>query len=110
MLSEAGTNLMRRVGATDDGMGTVTLLQLVDYYAVHRPKRTVVFNINNGEEDWLNGAHAFLEHPWAKIPSVFLNLEGAGNAGFVERNFCTCDTLAYAYSQTPVAIPNVIHW
>ena len=64
-------------------MGVATLLNLVDYYAKHRPERDVVFNINNGEEDWLNGAHAYLEHPWAQIPTVFLNLEGAGNGGCV---------------------------
>ncbi|KAH7334608.1 hypothetical protein B0J17DRAFT_602306 [Rhizoctonia solani] len=69
------------LGATDDGMGVVTLLQLVRYYGRNKPKRTVVFNINNGEEDWLNGAHAFLDHPWAKLPKTFLNLEGAGNGG-----------------------------
>ncbi|CAE6471379.1 unnamed protein product [Rhizoctonia solani] len=69
------------LGATDDGMGVVTLLQLVEYYARNTPKRTAVFNINNGEEDWLNGAHAFLDHPWAKLPKTFLNLEGAGNGG-----------------------------
>ena len=45
-------------GATDDGMGVATLLQLVRLYAEHRMPRTAVFNINNGEEDWLNGAHA----------------------------------------------------
>jgi Zn-dependent M28 family amino/carboxypeptidase len=45
-------------GATDDGMGVVTLLQLVQYFADNRMPRTAVFNINNGEEDWLNGAHA----------------------------------------------------
>lgn len=45
-------------GATDDGMGVATLLQLITYFVEHRPKRTAVFNINNGEEDWLNGAHA----------------------------------------------------
>jgi Zn-dependent M28 family amino/carboxypeptidase len=39
-------------------MGVVTLIQLVTYLGEHRPKRTAVFNINNGEEDWLNGAHA----------------------------------------------------
>lgn len=44
-------------GATDDGMGVVTLVQLAQDLARHRPKRTAVFNINNGEEDWLNGAH-----------------------------------------------------
>ena len=45
-------------GATDDGMGVATILQLVQYFANNRMKRTAVFNINNGEEDWLNGAHA----------------------------------------------------
>lgn len=45
-------------GATDDGMGVATLLQLIEYFAKHRTKRTAIFNINNGEEDWLNGAHA----------------------------------------------------
>ncbi|KAG8872471.1 hypothetical protein FRB98_009577, partial [Tulasnella sp. 332] len=68
-------------GATDDGMGVATLLQLVDYFAKYRPKRDVIFNINNGEEDGLNGAHAFLEHPWSALPTVFLNLEGAGSGG-----------------------------
>ena len=45
-------------GATDDGMGVATLLQLVDYFANNTPKRTVIFNINNAEEDGLLGAHA----------------------------------------------------
>ncbi len=45
-------------GATDDGMGVSTLIQLVDYFTQNPPERTVLFNINNGEEDWLNGAHA----------------------------------------------------
>ncbi|KAF8337945.1 uncharacterized protein EI90DRAFT_3279558 [Cantharellus anzutake] len=58
-------------GATDDGMGVATLLQLLN----------VVFNINNGEEDWLNGAHVFLEHPFARRIATFLNLEGAGSGG-----------------------------
>lgn len=45
-------------GATDDGMGVVTLLQLIQYFAENRQRKTAIFNINNGEEDWLNGAHA----------------------------------------------------
>jgi Zn-dependent M28 family amino/carboxypeptidase len=44
-------------GATDDGMGVATLLALIDYLAERRPKRTAIFNINNGEEDGLHGAH-----------------------------------------------------
>ncbi|KAH9485854.1 Vacuolar membrane protease [Psilocybe cubensis] len=68
-------------GATDDGAGVVTLLQLVEYFAKHRAKRTAIFNINNGEEDGLHGAHAFLEHPWSKETDTFLNLEGAAAGG-----------------------------
>lgn len=47
-------------GATDDGMGVASLLALVEYFAKeeHRPRRTIVFNINNGEEDGLYGALA----------------------------------------------------
>ena len=45
-------------GSTDNGMGVATLLQLVQYFAKNRPLRTAVFNINNGEEDGMNGAHA----------------------------------------------------
>ncbi|KAG6382055.1 hypothetical protein JVT61DRAFT_692 [Boletus reticuloceps] len=68
-------------GTTDDSMGIVTLLQMVEYFAKNRPKRVVVFNFNNNEESGLNGAHAFLEHPWADISDVFLNLEGAAAGG-----------------------------
>ncbi|KAF8078261.1 putative zinc metalloprotease [Lyophyllum atratum] len=66
-------------GATDDGMGVVSLLQMVAKLAETRTKRTAIFNFNNGEEDGLNGAHAFLEHPWSNQTRTFLNLEGAGS-------------------------------
>ncbi|KAI0796781.1 hypothetical protein C8Q75DRAFT_742209 [Abortiporus biennis] len=70
-------------GATDDGMGTVTLLQLVEYFArpENRPKRTAVFLFNNGEEDGLHGSHLFFEHPWSKLTTTFVNVEGAGAGG-----------------------------
>jgi hypothetical protein len=45
-------------GATDAGMGAVTLLQLVKYLAKHPQKRTAIFNFNNGEENGLLGAQA----------------------------------------------------
>ncbi|KAI9445618.1 hypothetical protein BJY52DRAFT_1315924 [Lactarius psammicola] len=68
-------------GATDDGMSVVALLQLVDFLCENRPRRTAVFNINNGEEDGLHGAHTFLRHPWSDLTSTFLNIEGAGSGG-----------------------------
>ncbi|KAH8981758.1 hypothetical protein EDB86DRAFT_416246 [Lactarius hatsudake] len=68
-------------GATDDGMSVVALLQLVNVLSKNRPRRTAVFNINNGEEDGLHGAHTFLRHPWSDLTSTFLNIEGAGSGG-----------------------------
>ena len=70
-------------GATDNGMSVVTLLQLVEYFAVpeRRPRRTAVFLFNNGEEDGLNGVHLFFEHPWANLTTTFVNLEGAAAGG-----------------------------
>ncbi|KAF7295517.1 Peptide hydrolase [Mycena indigotica] len=68
-------------GTTDDGMGVATLIQLVEYFAKNRPTRTAIFNINNGEEDGLNGAFVFLKHPWANLTDSFLNLEGAAAGG-----------------------------
>ncbi|KAJ7074088.1 hypothetical protein C8F01DRAFT_1099195 [Mycena amicta] len=68
-------------GTTDDGMGVVTLIQLVEHFAKNRPLRTAIFNINNGEEDGLNGAFVFLKHPWSNLTDSFLNLEGAAAGG-----------------------------
>jgi len=98
LLSAHWDSVSTAPGATDDGMGVVTLLSMVKYFAENRPSRTVVFNINNGEEDGLNGAHAyaitlpllcnhscdfasFMEHPWVNITDTFLNLEGAAAGG-----------------------------
>jgi hypothetical protein len=70
-------------GATDDGVGVVSVLQLLSYFTEPQnwPKRTVVLLLNNGEEDFLNGAKAFMRHPISQVPHVFLNLEGAGAGG-----------------------------
>ncbi|KAI9806320.1 MAG: hypothetical protein M1825_006435 [Sarcosagium campestre] len=70
-------------GATDDGVGVVTLLQLIKYYTTegNTPRRGVVLLFNNGEEDFLNGARAFTQHPMSRFVSSFLNLEGAGAGG-----------------------------
>ncbi|KAH9959052.1 hypothetical protein BC827DRAFT_1215483 [Russula dissimulans] len=68
-------------GATDDGMSVIALVHMINYLVKNRPKRTSVFNINNGEEDGLHGAHAFLQHPWSNLTSTFFNFEGAGAGG-----------------------------
>ncbi|KAJ4983646.1 peptidase family m28 family [Stagonosporopsis vannaccii] len=70
-------------GATDDGVGVVCVLQLLSYFTEEQnwPKRTIVLLLNNGEEDFLNGAKAFMRHPISQVPHTFLNLEGAGAGG-----------------------------
>lgn len=52
-------------GATDDGMSVAALLQMLTFLAENQPRRTAVFNINNGEENGLSGAHVYV------IPSSY---------------------------------------
>ncbi|CBF74498.1 M28 family metallopeptidase [Aspergillus nidulans FGSC A4] len=70
-------------GATDDGVGVVTCLQLVKYFTTPKnaPRKGLVVLFNNGEEDFLNGARVYSQHPLSRFPHTFLNLEGAGAGG-----------------------------
>ncbi|KAJ5183542.1 Peptidase M28 [Penicillium capsulatum] len=92
-------------GATDDGVGVVTCLQLLRYFTTpgHAPRRGLVVLFNNGEEDYLNGARAYSQHPMAKFAHTFLNLEGAGAGGRATlfRSSDTEVTQAYAKSKYP---------
>ena len=92
-------------GATDDGVGVVTVLQLIKYFSSsgRQPKKGVVALLNNGEEDWLNGAWAFAKHPMSRFAHTFLNLEGAGAGGRATlfRSTDTEVTKAYKNSRYP---------
>ncbi|KIV78612.1 hypothetical protein PV11_06246 [Exophiala sideris] len=92
-------------GATDDGVGVVCVLQLARYFTTsgNKPKNGVVLLLNNGEEDFLNGANVFGQHPMSKLVSTFLNLEGAGAGGRAALFRSTDDavTKAYAHSKYP---------
>ncbi|KAI0119013.1 peptidase family M28 family [Daldinia grandis] len=92
-------------GATDDGMGCVTLIALVDYFSrpENRPQRGIVALFNNNEEDGLWGAQAFINSPLLPFCHTFLNLEGAG-AGGRANLFRTTDaevTNAYRGTKNP---------
>jgi Peptidase family M28 len=92
-------------GATDDGVGVVSILQLLKYYTTpgNAPKHGLVLLLNNGEEDFLNGARVFSQHPMAQAVGTFLNLEGAGAGGkaVLFRSTDTEVTRSYARSQYP---------
>ncbi|TVY81544.1 Vacuolar membrane protease [Lachnellula suecica] len=92
-------------GATDDGMGVITALQLIKYFTTsgNTPKKGVVALFNNGEEDGLYGAKAFLSHTMAQFVHTFLNLEGAGAGGRATlfRSTDTEVTRAYSKARNP---------
>ena len=97
-------------GATDDGVGVVSILQLIRYYTTpgNAPKRGLVALFNNGEEDFLNGARVFSQHPLSRFPHTFLNLEGAG-AGGKALLFRSTDTeVTRAYEGSPYPFGSVI--
>lgn len=92
-------------GATDNGMGVVTVLQLLKYFTTpgNQPQRGIVVLLNNGEEDGLHGAYAFGQSPLLPFVRTFLNLEGAG-AGGRAALFRTTDqevTASYAGTSDP---------
>lgn len=70
------------VGAADDAVAVAAALEMARALAAAgQPEHTIVFNFNDAEEQGLLGAHAFLQHPWARDVRAFVNLESAGNAG-----------------------------
>lgn len=92
-------------GATDDGVGVITVLQLISYFTRegNQPKKGILALLNNGEEDGLYGAKAFTQHPLSRFPHAFLNLEGAGAGGRATlfRSTDTEVTRFYAQSKYP---------
>ena len=97
-------------GATDDGVGVVTLLQLISYFTKdgNRPKRGIVALFNNGEENGLYGAHNYLRHPLSQFTHTFLNLEGAGAGGRAVLFRSTDAEVTRFYSASPRPFGSVV--
>lgn len=89
-------------GATDDGVGVVTILQLVKHFTSNgqQPKKGLVALFNNGEEDYLNGARAFTRHPMSQFAHTFVNLDGAGAGGRATLLRATDTEIVRFYQQT----------
>lgn len=70
-------------GASDDGIGTATVMETARALgAGAKPKRTVVVLLADGEEDGLLGADAFvLSHPLAKTVKLAVNVDSRGSTG-----------------------------
>jgi hypothetical protein len=97
-------------GATDDGVGVATILQLLSYFTESKswPRRTVILLLNNGEEDFLNGAKAFMRHPISQVPQTFVNLEGAGAGGRATLFRSTDTEVTRYYKRAPSPFASVV--
>jgi len=97
-------------GATDDGVGVVSVLQLIKYFTTsgNQPKRGVVALLDNGEEDYLQGARAFTQHPISKFPDTFLDLEGAGAGGRATLLRSTDAEVTKHYKKSPYPFGSVL--
>ncbi|KAJ0117149.1 hypothetical protein J7T55_003566 [Diaporthe amygdali] len=97
-------------GATDDGIGVVTVLQLIKHFTTpgKQPKHGIVALLNNGEEDFLYGARAFGNSPLLPFVHTFLNLEGAGAGGRATLFRGTDKEVISAYAKSPDPFSTVI--
>lgn len=98
-------------GATDDGVGVVTSLQLLRYFTTpgrQQPRRGIVVLLNNAEEDFLLGASAFVNSPLAPYVGTFVNLEGAGAGGKAMLFRSTDLEVVSAYKRSPHPFASVV--
>lgn len=97
-------------GATDDGIGCVTILQLLSYFTSsgRQPKNGIVLLFNNAEEDGLLGANAFGQSEVWEFIHTFVNLEGAGAGGRAILFRATDLEIAKAYSHSPHPFGSIV--
>ncbi|USW47685.1 Putative peptidase M28 [Septoria linicola] len=97
-------------GATDDGVGVVTVLQLISHFTTtgNRPRRGIIALLNNGEENGLCGARNYINHPVAQFAHTFLNLEGAGAGGRATLFRATDAEVTKAYAKSPYPFGTVV--
>jgi hypothetical protein len=97
-------------GATDDGVGTITTLQLLRYFTTpgNQPRRGIVLLFNDAEEDGLLGACAFAKSPLQPAIATFLNLEGAGAGGRAALFRTTDLEVTRAYKGSPEPFGSVV--
>ena len=70
-------------GDSDDGAGVAAVLEIARaLQSLPRPRNSIIFLIDDGEEAGLLGARAFVDsHPWAKEVRAAVNLDARGTSG-----------------------------
>lgn len=67
-------------GARDNGIGTTSVMMAAEYFAAHRPRRSIMLALWTAEEKGLLGSAYFAENPTVDLAKVVynLNIDGAG--------------------------------
>jgi hypothetical protein len=70
-------------GASDDGVGTATVLEIARVLkSLPQPRHSVIFLVDDGEEAGLLGARVFVDqHRWAKEVRAAVNVDARGTSG-----------------------------
>jgi hypothetical protein len=70
-------------GASDDGVGTATVLEIARALkTISTLRNSVIFLVDDGEEAGLLGARVFVDqNPWAKEVRAAVNVEARGTSG-----------------------------
>ncbi|ETS77025.1 hypothetical protein PFICI_10899 [Pestalotiopsis fici W106-1] len=98
------------VGAADDGVGLISILQMVSYFALpkNQPRNGIVALLNNNKEGGLWGARAFQKHPLKSFCRTFLNLDAVGIGGKAVLLRATSLGAANAYKSVPSPFGTVL--
>ena len=70
-------------GASDDGAGTATVLEIARALkSLPQPRHSIILLIDDGEEAGLLGARVFVDqHPWAREVRAVVNVDTRGTSG-----------------------------
>ncbi|MFI4869871.1 MAG: M28 family peptidase [Steroidobacterales bacterium] len=70
-------------GASDNGAGVACVLEIARVLQrLPRPRQSIILLLDDGEEQGLLGAQAFVQHPpWAATVSAAVNLDARGTSG-----------------------------
>lgn len=70
-------------GDSDDGASAAAIIEIAhDLKSFPKPRHSIIFLIDEGEEAGLLGARAFVDwHPWARQVRAVVNLDARGTSG-----------------------------
>ena len=86
-------------GAWDNGTGSITIMELMHYFSVNRPKRTLKFIWCGSEEIGLVGSRAYCEKHKDELDKVLfnINVDMTGTLLGFEIAVCSCDEAVAKY-------------